>query len=222
VNKAMRSGDGGLVSTLSKISRVYPTMEAVNIGVQKMMVLSVDDPFLVWLIEEGKLYPTLPRGWVLGTQLMEKYYNGKWYAQDSLYIYVGPGIDAGSNMVAGFSMKALDGKGVVEGLRNVLRKGYVVVIMTNQIASSVREKESRYNTRVTMIKNLNLPPIIILMALEQDGYAKPNTGMWEVLKGLVPNADPSQSSYCGTNNIDQQFAANTGVTYYPANMLFGE
>lgn len=163
---------------------------------------------------------------------------GEWYRQDTdLYLYVGDGVGKG-NVIAGFDMdgtlittksggfrRGVDDivvlPGRVAALKDIASKGYTVVVFTNQKSRTEQEKTLNYN-RMTKAVTMLGTPVILLMATGNDKYRKPNTGMWEALRQLIPGVPGSGSFYCGDMETDRAFAINSGVTFYTWEQITGK
>ncbi len=109
-------------------------------------------------------------------------------------------------------------------LKELGRRGFTIVIFTNQ--KSTNENKVQFNLeRVTIGIRLIDIPVIVLMAVGDDIYRKPQTGMWSVLKQMIT---VKSGFYCGDaagrpqdfSDSDRKFAENIGIKFYLPEELF--
>lgn len=157
---------------------------------------------------------------------------GKWYQPTSgVYMYVSNQVRLGDVLgVVGYDLVGtlIDGpynltipSRKVDMLYSKLLTGTIPVIFTNQITTDDEQTSRVINDSLDVVTRQLTIPVILMMATKEDSNAKPNTGMWEVLVGLLPGyaRDPvgftKKSSYIGQNTEENtQFARNIGVKFY--------
>lgn len=116
----------------------------------------------------------------------------------------------------------------VEVLQDYIRRGYTVVIFTNQSSRTEKETVSKFNRVDHAVKLLNLP-LIAMMATAKDEYRKPNPGMFEQLLKLIPAIDMANSFYCGDASgrqndhsaDDLEFARSIKLQFKTPEEVFG-
>lgn len=159
-----------------------------------------------------------------------------WHRPDkSVFIYISDGITSGGK-VAAFDMDwtltrtsrglwPIDPSDLVllpnrlDVLNSLRDEGYTIAIFTNQKSSN--DNKVRFNlTRVNHFVRM-VGPVIALMSTSDDKYRKPQTGMWENLKTIIPNLNNKLSFYCGDaagrqgefSDSDKMFAQNIGINF---------
>ena len=168
---------------------------------------------------------------------------GKWHRPvPSLFLYVSDGIVSTGN-IAGFDLdwtlvRTFQGAwpkspediellpNRISTLKNLRTKGYTIVIFTNQKSTTenkINFNFQRMNNFINMIPDI---PIMLLMAVGDDIYRKPNTGMYQTLQRMVP---PIKTAfYCGDasgrnqdfSDSDKMFAENVGIKFYLPEQIF--
>lgn len=116
----------------------------------------------------------------------------------------------------------------LEVMQDFIRRGYTVVIFTNQSSRSEKEMMSKFNRVDHALKLLNLP-VIAMIATAKDEYRKPGTGMFQQLLTLIPNVDMQQSFYVGDaaarqndhSADDIDFARNNKLAFRVPEEVFG-
>lgn len=106
-----------------------------------------------------------------------------------------------------------------EILSYLVEQGYALVIFTNQKSKNETEVSRKQARAQYFIELLGLP-VVMLMALHDDSYRKPNPGLWSLLP-FTSAVDMSQSFYVGDaggrptdfSADDKLFAENVGLTY---------
>lgn len=123
----------------------------------------------------------------------------------------------------------------VSVLNDLNSKGYTIVIFTNQ--GGVSKNGIGINNIITKINNIRSKfdfAINVLIAIDDDYYRKPMTGMWEFLCNNIKLIEITKESfYCGDaagrvygkkkkdfSESDLYFAHNIGIKFYTPNKLF--
>lgn len=114
----------------------------------------------------------------------------------------------------------------LEVLQDLVKKGWTLVIFTNQKASRGRPavfNQQKINYFLSLVKL----PMIVMMATGQDQFRKPQIGMWDTLKQVL-TTPITQAFYCGDaagrpqdfSDSDKQFAVNLKIPFYIPEQLF--
>ena len=117
----------------------------------------------------------------------------------------------------------------VNTLKKQIAAGYTIVIFSNQKVTnreSITFKIDRMNHIISLFKNYGLAPII-LMAIADDHYRKPEIGMLNELFQFFPNV--KAGFYCGDaagrpgdfSDSDLKFAENAKMNFYTPEKIFG-
>lgn len=169
---------------------------------------------------------------------------GDWIrSSPSLFIYTSNGITS-SGHIAGFDLdwtlvREMRGKfpkdvdditllpNRISVLKELARRGFTIAIFTNQ--KSTNENKVQFNLeRVTngikLLEEVEIK-VIVFMSISDGTYRKPQTGMWSVLKQIIP---VKSGFYCGDaagrpqdfSDSDVEFAKNIGVKFYLPEELF--
>jgi len=112
-------------------------------------------------------------------------------------------------------------------LQKYIDNNYTIVIFTNQLAKSEKQKLLNYNRINNAIKLLNLP-VMVFMSTAKDEYRKPNTGMWNKMRELLPNL--KEAFFVGNaagrpedhSDSDLKFAKNAGIAFYLPEQFFSQ
>jgi len=168
---------------------------------------------------------------------------GTWYRPvPSLMLYITNGILTTEN-IAGFDLdwtlvrpirglfpKGPDDKALLPNRLHILsqakEKGYTIVIFTNQKSTTENKLQLNFARVKNCIEMLDDIPIILLMSVSDDIYRKPNIGMWQILKQLIPSV--KSGFYCGDaagrlqdfSDSDKMFAQNIGLPFYLPEQIF--
>lgn len=168
---------------------------------------------------------------------------GVWYKPvPSLLLYITNGLVATEN-IAGFDLdwtlvrpihglfpKSPEDKALLPNRLHILsqarEKGYTIVIFTNQKATTENKLQLNFARVKNCIDLLADIPFILLMSTGDDIYRKPNFGMWQVLKQLIPSI--KSGFYTGDaagrpqdfSDSDKMFAQNIGLPFYLPEQIF--
>ena len=112
-------------------------------------------------------------------------------------------------------------------LQSLLRDQYILVIFTNQKATTQARREKTFSILQRKISILNLP-VLVFAALDDDQFRKPGLGMWREMDKILGAVDYSKSFYCGDaagrpgdhSDSDLEFAQNERVQFYTPEQLF--
>ncbi len=213
-------------------------------GYLGMKYLEPTQRSVIFKTTPAMIQPTQPTEIVTVKDVIEtKPIGGKWHRPvPSLFLYVSDGIASTGN-IAGFDLdwtlvRTFQGAwpkspediellpNRVSTLKNLRTKGYTIVIFTNQKSTTenkVNFNFQRMNNFINMIPDI---PIMLLMAVGDDIYRKPNTGMYQTLQRMVP---PIKTAfYCGDasgrpqdfSDSDKLFAENIGIRFYLPEQIF--
>lgn len=168
---------------------------------------------------------------------------GTWYRPvPSLMLYVTNGLIATEN-IAGFDLdwtlvrpvhglfpKGPEDKALLPNRLHILsqakEKGYTIVIFTNQKSTTENKLQLNFARVKKCIEMLGDIPIILLMSTAEDTYRKPNIGMWQVLKQLIPSIKSGFYTGDGAGrpqdfaDSDKMFAQNIGLPFYLPEQIF--
>lgn len=119
-------------------------------------------------------------------------------------------------------------KNVIEKLK-MISKTHQVVIFTNQYGLSLGiVKLGNFAFKLEKIsKQLDIS-LLWMISTKKDNYRKPNIGMWEMVKKILPNAKKELSFYVGDaagrendfSDSDKEFANNIGILFYLPEFFF--
>lgn len=111
-------------------------------------------------------------------------------------------------------------------LTMLFKKGYTIVLFTNQGLKPEKEKQERVARITVLLKQLGIP-CYAFIATGQDEYRKPNIGMWTKFMQLIGNqmdygffvgdALGRPQDFAAT---DKEFAVNIGIPYYSPEDFF--
>lgn len=111
-------------------------------------------------------------------------------------------------------------------LTMLFKKGYTIVLFTNQGVKSEKAKYERVERITTLIRELGIP-CYVFIATGHDEYRKPNIGMWTKFIQLIGNnmnygffvgdALGRPQDFAAT---DKEFAINIGLPYYSPENFF--
>lgn len=115
----------------------------------------------------------------------------------------------------------------IQVLQDLIKRGYTVVIFTNQSSRSEKETATKFARVDHALKLLNLP-VILMMATAKDQYRKPDVSMWSELLKLIPSVDMTNSFYVGDaanrsqdhSGDDIDFARNIKLKFYLPEEMF--
>jgi bifunctional polynucleotide phosphatase/kinase len=170
--------------------------------------------------------------------------NGDWIrSYPSLFIYTSNGITS-SGHIAGFDLdwtlvRTMRGKfpkdvdditllpNRISVLKELARRGFTIAIFTNQKSTNnnkVQFNLERVTNGIKLLEEVEIK-VIVFMSISDDTYRKPQTGMWSVLKQIIPI---KSGFYCGDaagrpqdfSDSDREFAGNIGVKFYLPEELF--
>jgi bifunctional polynucleotide phosphatase/kinase len=170
--------------------------------------------------------------------------NGDWIrSYPSLFIYTSNGITS-SGHIAGFDLdwtlvRTMRGKfpkdvdditllpNRISVLKELARRGFTIAIFTNQKSTNdnkVQFNLERVTNGIKLLEEVEIK-VIVFMSISDDVYRKPQTGMWSVLKQIIPI---KSGFYCGDaagrpqdfSDSDREFAGNIGVKFYLPEELF--
>ena len=162
---------------------------------------------------------------------------GKWYQpHNTLYIYVSDSLGS-QGYIAVFDLDWTLGSPVastfpktptdihllpnrIEVLQDLVKKGWTLVIFTNQRATKGRPayfNQQKINHFLSLVKL----PMIVMMATGKDQFRKPQIGMWTALQQVL-TTEIKRSFYCGDAagrpqdfaDSDKQFAINLDIPFY--------
>jgi DNA 3'-phosphatase len=169
--------------------------------------------------------------------------SGKWYRPfQNLFVYVSDGISSQGN-IAGFDLDwtlTRTTRGVfpkdpqdiiwlpnrISTLNKLARDGNTIVVFTNQKSRTDKKKLFNFNRMNSFINMIPGIPIILLMSTGEDKYRKPNAGMWDALKQMIPQIN--YGFYSGDaggrpqdfSDSDRKFAENAGIPFYTPEEVF--
>ena len=111
-------------------------------------------------------------------------------------------------------------------LKNLRAKGYTIVVFTNQKSRTENKINFNYQRVNNFIKLIPDIPIILMMAIGDDIYRKPNVGMWQTLQRMLPPI--ITAFYCGDaagrksdfSDSDKLFAENNKIQFYTPEEIF--
>lgn len=115
-------------------------------------------------------------------------------------------------------------------LEQIIKMGYTLIFVTNQLVKGTTSKSevSRIERveRITNFMNKLSLPCMVFIATGDDNYRKPNTGIWEKIKQMVPKID--YSFFVGDAlgrpqdfaDTDKKFAENIGIPWYSPDEIF--
>ena len=114
-------------------------------------------------------------------------------------------------------------------LKKYIDLGYTIVIFSNQKLTPKEKLEfkiARMNDIINKFSKEEVYPFIF-MATGDDGYRKPNVGMWTEFRRMAPNI--KFGFYCGDmagrpgdhSDSDLQFAKNIPIDFYIPEVVFG-
>ena len=112
-----------------------------------------------------------------------------------------------------------------EELLMLFKKGYSIVLFTNQLVSPAKRKD-RIQRITNLLEKLGVP-CYVFIATGKDHYRKPNIGMWQKFNEFLP-IPIEYSFYVGDalgrpqdfSNSDKEFANNIGIPYYSPESFF--
>ena len=112
-----------------------------------------------------------------------------------------------------------------EILQGLINQGYTIVIITNQLSRSEKEKEYKYNRMRYALYLLNLP-VILFMSTGNDMFRKPESGIWPIVQYYLPKI--TTSLFVGNaagrehdhSDSDMIFAKNAGISFYIPEQVF--
>ena len=168
--------------------------------------------------------------------------HGKWYRPtEDLFVYYGEGI-INNGKVAAFDLDGTiirpskgdfpkDPNDIVimpnrlETLKKYLDLGYLLVIFTNQRSKTDKQKRANYARVTNSIKMINLP-LMLFMSTGDDEFRKPNTGMWDALKGMDSIREAFFTGDAANrpgdhSDTDLRFAENIGIQFFTPEEIFG-
>ena len=116
----------------------------------------------------------------------------------------------------------------ISTLNKLIKDNYTIVIFSNQKLTNKEPLDFKLKRMDNVIKifEQNNIPIILLMAIADDEYRKPNIGMWTFLREKCPNI--KEALYCGDaagrpndfSDSDKQFAQNIRINFYIPELVF--
>jgi bifunctional polynucleotide phosphatase/kinase len=122
----------------------------------------------------------------------------------------------------------------IEKLKELIEKGYNIILFSNQKLSNKENLQFKLSRMADIIEKFNLQgiPLLLYMAVNDDKYRKPNTGMWDYFnlymnsKGVKVSKE--YSFYCGDaagrvndfSDSDKEFAKNIGIKFYIPEEVF--
>ena len=131
-----------------------------------------------------------------------------------------------------------DKKIIVDKITEYVKKGYLIVIFTNQNTEEIKNNESAWTTKIdNLIKNELNFPLIVICAKSKNFYRKPSIGMFEIVKEFNQGMeiDLKNSIYVGDSagrkkalgydvndykDVDVKFAYNIGFMFYVPEAFF--
>ena len=118
-------------------------------------------------------------------------------------------------------------------LEQIVKLGYTLIFVTNQkiVAKDAKKIKQAQEERVKRIQNFIIKlqlPCWVFVATGDDKYRKPNTGIWDKIKTLIP--DIQYAFYVGDalgrpqdfSDSDKKFAENIGIPYFPPRGYFSD
>jgi DNA polymerase beta len=184
-----------------------------------------------------------PDGGLVSAKAPDKKYSGKWHRPvPSLFLYLSDGIESTGN-IAAFDMDWTLARTVqgawpkspsdiellpnrISTLKQLRDKGYTIVVFTNQKSTTDNKINFNYQRVNNFVQLVSEIPIILMMAISDDKYRKPNPGMWETLVRMIPPI--KLAFYCGDaagrpqdfSDSDRKFAENIGIPFYFPEQIF--
>lgn len=169
--------------------------------------------------------------------------NGQWHRPTtSLLLYISDGMQSTGN-IAAFDMDwtlvrtvhgiwPKDSADIAllpnrcDTLKQLRANEHTIVIFTNQKSTTDTKLDFNFQRVVKFINLIGDIPIILMMSISDDNYRKPNTGMYDTLKKIVPPI--SSAFYVGDaagrpqdfSNSDMLFAQNVGIPFYTPEQIF--
>ncbi len=168
---------------------------------------------------------------------------GEWYRPvSSLFLYVSNGIQSTKN-IASFDLdwtlsrtfkgtwpkspediKLLPNR--ISTLKDLRKQGYTIVIFTNQKSTTDKKVTFNFNRVNNFIKMIPDIPIILFISIADDIYRKPNNGMYQTLKQMIPGIQTA--FYAGDAagrpqdfaDSDKMFAQKSCITFYTPEQIF--
>lgn len=126
-------------------------------------------------------------------------------------------------------------EGRISKLKELVSVGYNIIIFTNQKITARESSEYKISRMNDVISKFLAQGIVltIFMATQDDGYRKPETGMWDLLfimfKDIGFIISKEETFYCGDaagrpadfSDSDIKFAKNIGVKFILPEDIFG-
>lgn len=115
-------------------------------------------------------------------------------------------------------------------LEQIIKMGYTLIFVTNQLVKGTTSKSDvnrmeRVERITNFMSKLSLP-CMVFIATGDDNYRKPNIGIWEKIKEIVPKIDYSffVGDFLGRpqdfSDTDKKFAENIGIPWYSPEEIF--
>jgi len=165
--------------------------------------------------------------------------NSGWQAYHTTFIYAAPTLDLKAPTIKKIAAFDLDDTLIkrhdvnlmtnrLAVLTSLIQQGYVIVIFSNQKSTNDSKKANVFERLTDCVKSINLP-ILLIAALADDAYRKPNIGMWHLAASVFGQIDWTQTFFCGDAAgrptdfaaSDSQFAANQNVRFFTPELIFG-
>ena len=110
-------------------------------------------------------------------------------------------------------------------LEQIIKMGYTLIFVTNQLAKGEKAHQERVQRIQNFMMKLRLP-CYVFIAMGDDNYRKPNTGIWDKITTLIP--DIKYAFYVGDalgrpqdfSDSDKKFAENIGIPYFSPEDIF--
>lgn len=115
--------------------------------------------------------------------------------------------------------------GRLEKITQLFKIGYTIVFVTNQLASTPKNRQHKMDRIGNFLRKLGIPSYAFI-STDKDKYRKPGIGIWQKLKTLVPHID--YAFFVGDalgrpqdfSDSDKEFALAVGIPYYSPEEFF--